>query len=93
MEPYDVTAKPKALRSLSSERTIPDESSPALRALAKLFRNSKGHNVCRRYVLERIDGELVFRQTENDAAIEAVLAEILSSRPRTSYRRRIIKLP
>jgi hypothetical protein len=46
----------------------------------------------RQYLLERIDGELVFRQTEIDAAIEAALAEVLDSGEKACGRR-MIKLP
>jgi hypothetical protein len=47
----------------------------------------------RRYVLERVDGELVFRQPEIDAIIEAALDEVFDPLPQVSSARRIIKLP
>jgi hypothetical protein len=75
-----------------SEDTTPTEASAAMRALADLFANSKGPGGYRQYLLERIDGELVFRQTEFDAVFEAVPAELFGL-PRARYRRRIIKLP
>ena len=85
MEPADATARPKSqANSAKATNTI--------RTLAELFANSKGHGGYRRYVLERIDGELVFRQTESNAAVEAALAEVFSSRAKTSSRR-LIKLP
>ena len=60
-----------------------------MRALTEIFANLKGHGGYRLYALERIDGELVFRQTEIDAAIEGALAEVF----RKAGGRRIIKLP
>ena len=71
---------------------MPAEASAAIQALAEIFVNSKNHCGYRRYVLERIDGELVFRQTEINAAIEGALAEVLDS-GRKAGGRRIIKLP
>ena len=53
-----------------------------------MFEKMKGHGPYRRYMLERIDGELVFRQTEIDAAIAA-----LPDSGRIASGRRIIKLP
>ena len=91
MEPADVTAPPKIKSNLSSEKAVSAKASAA-RTLAQMFANSKGHGGYRRYLLERIDGELFFRQTESNAAVEAALAEVFSSRPKTSSRR-IIKLP
>jgi hypothetical protein len=41
----------------------------------------------------RVDGELVFRQTEIDAVLEAAIDEVFDNRPRASVRRHIIKLP
>jgi hypothetical protein len=89
----DVTAHPKTTSNLSSEKAIPAEVSAAIRALAEIFANSKGHGGYRQYVLERIDGELVFRQTEIDPAIEAAMAEVFGSRRKARGRRRVIKLP
>jgi hypothetical protein len=57
-----------------------------------MFENMMGHGAYRRYMLERIDGELVFRQTEIDAAIEAAIAALFDS-GRIASGRRIIKLP
>jgi hypothetical protein len=62
-----------------------------MRALTEIFANSKGHGGYRKYALERIDAELVFRQTEINAAIEGALAEVDSGRKAGG--RRIIKLP
>ncbi len=71
----------------------PTEASDAMRALVDLFSNLKGHGSYRRYVLERVDGELVFRQTEADAAVEAAIEAVSEPRPKTGVRCRIIKLP
>jgi hypothetical protein len=61
------------------------------RALADLIESLKG-SFCphRRYVLERIDGELVFRQPEIDAIVEDAIDEAYGNRPPAG--RRIIKL-
>jgi len=51
-----------------------------MRALVELFENVKAEpHASRRYLLERIDGELVFRQTEVDAAIERAIASVEGS--------------
>jgi hypothetical protein len=68
------------------------EASAAFQALADLFAHVKGPGPYRQYMLERIDGELVFRQTEVDAALEAAIAALVDS-GRTASGRRIIKLP
>jgi hypothetical protein len=72
----------------SAEGTSADSASSAFRALVEMFEKMKGHGPYRRYMLERIDGELVFRQTEIDAAIAA-----LPDSGRIASGRRIIKLP
>jgi hypothetical protein len=69
-----------------------DEASAAFRALVEMFAKVKGPGPYRRYVLERIDGELAFRQTEIDAALKAAIAALPGS-GRTASGRRIIKLP
>jgi hypothetical protein len=51
----------------SAEATSADSASSAFRALVEMFEKMKGPGPCRRYILERIDGELVFRQPEIDA--------------------------
>ena len=76
----------------SAEGTSADSASSAFRALVEMFEKMKGHGPYRRYMLERIDGELVFRQTEIDAAIEAAIAAPPDS-GRIASGRRIIKLP
>ena len=76
----------------SSDNAIAAKASAAMRALTEIFANSKGHGGYRQYLLERIDGELVFRQTEINAAIEAARDELLDS-DRKAGGRRIIKLP
>ena len=68
------------------------EASAASQALAEIFSNVKWPSPYRRYLLERIDGELVFRQTEIDAALEAAIAALVDS-GRTASGRRIVKLP
>jgi hypothetical protein len=76
----------------SAEGTSADSASSAFRTLVEMFEKMKGHGPYRRYMLERIDGELVFRQTEIDAAIEAAIAALPDS-GRIANGRRIIKLP
>ena len=62
------------------------------RALVELIASLEGP-FCphRRYVLERVDGELVFRQSEIDAIVEDAFDEVYGDRPPAG--RRIIKLP
>lgn len=73
-------------------KTPSTEADAALRALAELFANVKEwHSSYSQYLLERIDGELVFRQTEADAAVKNAIAS-LSDPNQTSIGRRIIKL-
>lgn len=70
------------------------EASEATRELVDLCQNlepSKGSG--RQYQLERIDGELVFRQTEIDAMLEAAIEEVFDKRARGGFCRHIIKLP
>ena len=86
-----MTVHPKTSNQ-SSDEALVAKASAAMRALTEIFANSKGHGGYRQYALERIDGELVFRQTEIDAAIEAALADVLDS-GRKAGGRRIIKLP
>jgi hypothetical protein len=78
--------------SASAEATSADSSSSAFRALVEMFEKMKGAGPYRRYMLERINGELVFRQTEINAAIEVAIAALPDS-GRTASGRRIIKLP
>jgi hypothetical protein len=87
-----VTAEPKTTSVQSPKETPSAEASAAFQALTEIFANVKGPGPYRRYVLERIDGELVFRQTEIDAALEAAIAALPDSGRIASYRR-IIKLP
>jgi len=74
-------------------KTSADEASDAMRALVDLFSNLKWHGGYRRYVLERVDGELVFRQPEADAAVEAAIEALSERLPKTAVHRRMIKLP
>ena len=74
----------------SREKTPTAEISSAFQALVELFANIKGHTPYRRYLLERIDGELVFRQTETDAAVEDAIANLSGQ---VGGGRRIIRLP
>jgi hypothetical protein len=65
-------------------------------ALAEFLREKQnkeqGLGLHRRYVLEQVDGELVFRQTEVDAIVADLLDELLFGiKPPES--RRIIKQP
>jgi hypothetical protein len=66
-----------------------EKQSDALRAIADL-RSEGTFNPYRRYVLERIEGELVFRQPEVDAIVEDAIDDTYGNRP---LARRIIKLP
>ena len=53
-----------------------------MRSLVELFGNTKVPSQPHRtYMLECIDGELVFRQTEVDAAIEAAIAHVVAPTP------------
>jgi len=74
------------------EETLSAGASVAFQVLTEIFANVKGAASYRRYLLERIDGELVFRQIEIDAALEAAIAALPDS-GRTASGRRIIKLP
>jgi hypothetical protein len=84
-----VTDGSKTTSSQSPEETLSSEASTALQEIADLLATMKGPGPYREYMLERINGELVFRQTEIDAVIDAALADS----DRTACRRRIIKLP
>jgi hypothetical protein len=69
---------------------------PLTAALAEFLREKQnkeqGLGLHRRYVLEQVDGELVFRQTEVDAIVADLLDELLFGiKPPES--RRIIKQP
>jgi hypothetical protein len=88
-ESVEVTEGSKATSSQSPEETLSSEASTAQQEIADLLANMKGPGPHRQYVLERINGELVFRQTEIDAAIDAAFADS----GRTATRRHIIKLP
>ena len=81
--------------SLSAEETSV-EISAAIRGLAEIFASVKGRMPnprYQRYKLESIDGELVFGQTEVDAALETAIAELRGSGRKAGSGRRIIKLP
>jgi hypothetical protein len=84
---------PKFISRQIRRKTSSDEASEAMRALVDLFSNLKWHGGYRRYVLERVDGELVFRQPEADAAVEAAIEAVTERRPKTAVHRRMIKLP
>ena len=83
-----MTVHPKTSNK-SLDEALVAKASAAMRALTEIFANFKGHGGYRLDALERIDGELVFRQTEIDATIEGALAEVF----RKAGGRRIIKLP
>ncbi len=87
-------SSPTSACGQAQQNTIEAEASVAMRELVDLFKNlepSKGSG--RQYQLERINGELVFRQTEIDAMLEAAIDEAFDNRPKESFRRRVIKLP
>ena len=64
------------------------DADAAMRALVELFGNTKMPSQPHRtYLLECIDGELVFQQTESDAIVEAALAEVFGADRRTVCRR------
>jgi hypothetical protein len=86
-----VTAEANTTSVKVPEETPSAEASSAFQALVELFEIVKGHGRYRRYLLERIDGELVFRQTEVDAAVDNAIAALYDP-DRTSTGRRIIKL-
>jgi hypothetical protein len=87
-----VTEGSKTTSSQPSEETLSPKASAVLQEVADLLATIKGPGPHRRYVLERINGELVFRQPEIDAALEAAIAALPGS-GRTACGRRIIKLP
>jgi hypothetical protein len=87
-----VTEGSKTTSSQPPEETLSSEASTVFQEIADLLENMKGPGPHRRYVLERINGELVFRQTEIDAVLEATLTALLDS-DRTATGRCIIKLP
>jgi hypothetical protein len=87
-----VTEGSKTSSSQPPEETLSSDASTALQEIAELFSTVRWLGPCRKYVLERIDGELVFRQTEIDAVLEATLTALLDS-DRTATGRCIIKLP
>lgn len=77
--------KLKARRSMACPKNSharDTESDAAMRSLVELFGNTKVPSQPHRtYMLECIDGELVFRQTEVDAAIEAAIAHVVAPTP------------
>jgi hypothetical protein len=91
-ESVEVTEGSEATSSQLPEETLSPKASAVLQEIADLIATMKGPGPHRRYVLERINGELVFRQTEIDAAIDAAIAALPDS-GRTTCGRRIIKLP
>jgi hypothetical protein len=88
-ESVEVTEGSKTTSSQSPEETLSSEASTALQEIADLLATMEGPGPYRKYMLERINGELVFRQTEIDAAIDAAFADS----GRTATTRHIIKLP
>jgi hypothetical protein len=65
--------------------TSPTEASDAIHALVDLFSDLRVHRNYRCYALEKIDGELVFTQTEADAAVEAAIETLSEPRPSLAF--------
>ena len=87
-----MTEGSKTTSSQPPEETLSPKASAVLQEIAELFATVRWLGPYRKYVLERINGELVFRQTEIDAVLEATLTALLDS-DRTATGRCIIKLP
>jgi hypothetical protein len=92
MECVEVTEESENSSSQLPEETLSPKASAVLQEIAELFSTVRWLGPCRKYVLERLNGELVFRQTEIDAVLEATLTALLDS-DRTATGRCIIKLP
>jgi hypothetical protein len=92
MESVEVTEGSKTTSSQPPEAPLSPKASAVLQEVADLLATITGPGPHRRYVLERINGELVFRQPEIDAALEAAIAALPGS-GRTATSRCIIKLP
>ncbi len=94
MDPDDASAEIDTASGTPQLEEAPSaDAAAAFQALAEMFANAKGPGCPhRQYLLERIDGQLVFRQTEADAAVEIAIADVFGSAQSTSNRRRIIKL-
>ena len=90
MEPNDLTDDGKPSIQRMKEPLCPEAT--AIQALAELFANLKSHRHYCRYMLERMDGELVFRQPNIDAMIEKAIAEVFGVVGKDPGRR-IIRLP
>jgi hypothetical protein len=67
-----------------------DQDRVTLRELIDGIRTDKTIGPHRRYVLERVDGELVFRQPEIDAIVDDAISEAFGQ---TISGRHIIKMP
>lgn len=93
MATNNATTGPTATSGPLSVEGTSAETSAAAHGLAEIFANLKRHAGYRRYRLECIDGELVFRQTEVNAALEAAIAKLPGCDRKASSGRRIIKLP
>jgi hypothetical protein len=91
-ESVEVIEGSETSSSQPPEETLSPKASAVLQEIADLLATMKGPGPHRRYVLERINGELVFRQPEIDAALEAAIAALPGS-GRTATGRCIIKLP
>jgi hypothetical protein len=63
-ESVEVTEGSKTASSQSPEETLSSEASTALQEIVDLLATVEGPGAYRQYKLERINGELVFRQTE-----------------------------
>ena len=87
-----MTEGSKTTSSQPPEETLSSDASTVFQEIAELFATVPWPGPCRKYVLERFNGELVFRQTEIDAVLEDTLTALLDS-DRTATGRCIIKLP
>ena len=78
---YGQIEKPMADPDSTTHQPQRTAASASLRELVALLQTSNRLGLHRRYVLERIDGELVFRQPEVDAIFDDAIEEVFNDRP------------